>query len=372
MIDVYRSGSASTCPFTLSGMDAIDRTHVNAGTFLGPNAGFGDDVRHGTSIAMKGTRGTALGRSASYALDARPIPVADRHRRIFELFDKLEEGQAFLLTSDHEPRPLRAEFEQTRKGRFSWRQRCAGAQHWEAVIRKVRDGEADDPSHVLEQSVMFHGSSPEALAVLVETSEVVAFQAHRTIVEQGAVWPWIATVISGLVQAVIVTPDSRELGMFDILSGDGFGAVALVDGGSSPFRYVARTGDTRLLLVPAEAVRTLMENDLAVANAVNALSAQRLRSVVDRFRAHAAQPIPARVAEALLAYASPKPGLSDALPPLPSMRQSELAVIAGTAKDMVYRAIVELEQAGALRREHGRIVQLDRSILLRFSDVTKY
>lgn len=321
---------------------------------------------------MKSARGTVLGRSTSYSLDVRPISIADRHRRIFELFDKLGDGQGFLLITDHEPRPLRAEFEQTRTGRFTWRQRCVGSGHWEAVIGKIRRSAERDPLEILEHSVMFHGASAEALQTLAASARIASAQAHIAIVEQGAVWPHIATVISGLVQAVIVTPDGRELGMFDILPGDGFGAVALVDGGSSPLRYVARTDDTRVLLVPADSVRTLMRSDLAVANAVSALSAQRLRSVIDRFCAHAAQPIPARVAEALLAYASPEPGMNKALPPLPTMRQSELAVIAGTAKDMVYRAINELEQAGALRREHGKIVRLDRSVLSRYSDVTKY
>lgn len=308
----------------------------------------------------------------SIALDVRAVPAALRHPLIFERFDRLGEARAMLLTTDHEPRPLRNEFEQTRAGQFSWEQRRIGPDHWEAVIRKLPMMNFDDPLEILRHCAVFATAPNAALQAIAARARLVTVRRNRAVVEQGVAWPYLGVIATGRVQAILATPDGRELAMYDALAGEVVGAVSLVDGGASPLRFVARGERTRVLLLPRAAVFELMGQVAGVANAINALSAQRLRAVIARFSAHAAQPIAARVADALLAYASPLPGLRDALPPLPSMRQAELAVVAGTAKDMVYRAIAELEDAGALLRDNGRIAQLDRAKLLKFAEVSKY
>ncbi|MBC5828935.1 MAG: hypothetical protein GIW98_01925 [Candidatus Eremiobacteraeota bacterium] len=57
-----------------------------------------------------------------------------------------------------------------------------------------------------------------------------------------------------------------------------------------------------------------------------------------------------RVASALVVYAPPKDGLHPALPPLPSITQTQIAVAAGTVKEVAARAIAELEARRALKR----------------------
>ncbi|MFB6302368.1 MAG: DUF2249 domain-containing protein [Haloferacaceae archaeon] len=39
-------------------------------------------------------------------LDVRDIPPAQRHTRIFDVFDDLEGGDRLVLINDHEPKPL--------------------------------------------------------------------------------------------------------------------------------------------------------------------------------------------------------------------------------------------------------------------------
>jgi uncharacterized protein (DUF2249 family) len=315
------------------------------------------------------TRDTGKGRS----IDVRAMPARERHPRIFAEFDALADGRELLLTTDHEPRPLRGEFEQKRAGAFLWQQRCVGHRHWEAVIRKLPHIEsANDAAELLRRSGTFAGTSEASIELLGHHARVARVRRNRAVVEQGIFWPHLGIVAAGTVQAVLVTPDGRELAMYEVFAGDTFGALALSDGGSSPLRYVARTERTRIVLLAADAVREVMRRDANVSNAIGALCAQRVRTILERFSAHAAQPIAARVAYALLAYASPEPGLTDALPPLSQMRQVEFAVAAGTGKDIVYRAIAELEDAGALAREDGKIVRLDRDKLTAFADVLKY
>jgi DNA-binding GntR family transcriptional regulator len=45
------------------------------------------------------------------------------------------------------------------------------------------------------------------------------------------------------------------------------------------------------------------------------------------------------------------------------MSQTELAVIAGTAKEVAARAVAELEAAGVLKRRNGHIALVDREKL---------
>ena len=42
------------------------------------------------------------------------------------------------------------------------------------------------------------------------------------------------------------------------------------------------------------------------------------------------------------------------------MTQAQLALTAGTAKEVAARAIAELEAAGAIQRARGRIARIDR------------
>lgn len=53
-------------------------------------------------------------------IDVRAIPKPQRHPLIFAAFEKLDAGQALLLTNDHEPLHLRDEFERELPGSHSW------------------------------------------------------------------------------------------------------------------------------------------------------------------------------------------------------------------------------------------------------------
>lgn len=53
-------------------------------------------------------------------LDARVLPKPEKHKTIFATFDKLAVGEAFVLVNDHEPEPLRQEFEREHPGSYGW------------------------------------------------------------------------------------------------------------------------------------------------------------------------------------------------------------------------------------------------------------
>lgn len=69
-------------------------------------------------------------------LDVRVIPPREKHPTIFQTFDALEPGESFVLVNDHDPFPLRYQFEAERKGQFEWEYLEQGPRVWRVEISK--------------------------------------------------------------------------------------------------------------------------------------------------------------------------------------------------------------------------------------------
>lgn len=70
-------------------------------------------------------------------LDIRPIPPAQRHSLIFDLFNGLAAGQSFVLVNDHNPKPLYYQFQAELTGQFSWQYLEEGPEAWRVRIGRV-------------------------------------------------------------------------------------------------------------------------------------------------------------------------------------------------------------------------------------------
>lgn len=71
------------------------------------------------------------------AIDVRTITSRERHPLIFQTFDSLQPGEAFILVNDHEPRPLYYQFLHERENQFTWAYLEEGPEVWRAQIGKV-------------------------------------------------------------------------------------------------------------------------------------------------------------------------------------------------------------------------------------------
>ncbi len=56
----------------------------------------------------------------STTIDVRTIVPRERHPLIFSTFEALAPGESFELVNDHDPVPLRYQFEAEHDGAFSW------------------------------------------------------------------------------------------------------------------------------------------------------------------------------------------------------------------------------------------------------------
>ncbi len=71
-------------------------------------------------------------------LDVRPLVPRERHETIFHTFEDLCAGAGFLLVNDHDPRPLRYQFEAEHAGEFTWDYLESGPKVWRVRVGRVR------------------------------------------------------------------------------------------------------------------------------------------------------------------------------------------------------------------------------------------
>lgn len=69
-------------------------------------------------------------------LDVRPIPPRDKHSTIFQVFGGLEPEESFVLINDHDPLPLRYQFEAEHTDQFRWEYLDEGPEVWRVLISR--------------------------------------------------------------------------------------------------------------------------------------------------------------------------------------------------------------------------------------------
>ncbi|CAD5366803.1 Aminotransferase [Rubrivivax sp. A210] len=70
-------------------------------------------------------------------IDLRTIAPRDRHAMVFGRFDALPAGQAMQLVNDHDPLPLRFQFDDRAPGQFEWAALESGPAVWRVQITRV-------------------------------------------------------------------------------------------------------------------------------------------------------------------------------------------------------------------------------------------
>lgn len=70
-------------------------------------------------------------------IDVQSIPPRERHGFIFATFDALGVGEALQLVNDHDPRPLRFQFNDRNPGQYDWSYIESGPQTWRVNIKRI-------------------------------------------------------------------------------------------------------------------------------------------------------------------------------------------------------------------------------------------
>jgi uncharacterized protein (DUF2249 family) len=96
-------------------------------------------------------------------LDVRSLPPAERHPRIFKLWESLPEGETLTLLVDHDPKPLQHTFRAEEPGRFAWRVLEAGPTLWKIEIQRLMKTDKLSPEETVRDILARYPESKEVL-----------------------------------------------------------------------------------------------------------------------------------------------------------------------------------------------------------------
>lgn len=92
-------------------------------------------------------------------LDVREIPKPKRHPLVFARFAALEVSQSFVLVNNHDPKPLREQFERDQPGAFGWSYLESGPSRWRVEISKL--AAAPVPQVLCDVHEVLGGAAPD-------------------------------------------------------------------------------------------------------------------------------------------------------------------------------------------------------------------
>lgn len=169
-------------------------------------------------------------------------------------------------------------------------------------------------------------------------------------------------VEAGRVKLTQVTPDGREVIVRLAGPGELFAAIAALDGKSYPFSAVA-AAPTRVLAFTRPVLRALFARLPRLEANVLGVVGTHARESLDRVRELSTEPVPQRLARALLRLGpGERAGADDAFV-IAGVTQQELADLTATTLYTVSRTLSQWEAEGVVTAGRGRIVVRSRERL---------
>lgn len=74
--------------------------------------------------------------SFAATVNATEYPPHLKHKVIFQTFEKLNQDESMLLINDHDPKPLRFQFESMFQGQYQWEYVEQGPETFQVKITK--------------------------------------------------------------------------------------------------------------------------------------------------------------------------------------------------------------------------------------------
>ncbi|MBX5449221.1 Crp/Fnr family transcriptional regulator [Thermogemmatispora sp.] len=205
---------------------------------------------------------------------------------------------------------------------------------------------------------MFASLGAEDLARVAAVTRERHYARGELIIMEGDHGGALYYVQSGLVKVFKLSPDGKEQVLRLISAGYTFNDVPALDGGPNPANVAALEPST-IYMIGREELRRLIRERPAVAEGVIAALALALRHLVGLVEDLSFRHVTARVARILLEQ---EQALAEGRQAR-RLTQQEMAAMAGTAREVVGRALKELEAAGAISARQGRVLIINQERL---------
>jgi len=206
----------------------------------------------------------------------------------------------------------------------------------------------------LRTSPFFSELVEDELVELASRVHERTFHRGEVILLEGDAPRAVYFVVHGQVRIYCLSMEGREQVLRRLGPGESFNVVPVLDGGLSPANVMAWTDVTAYAIECGHFLQIVRQHP-AVAMALLADLAARLRDMIALVKDLSLRTVGARLAKLLLTQATKK----DAAPR--RMTQQEMAAQLGTVREVVGRALAQLAREGLIRMERHRIVIVDRS-----------
>ena len=208
---------------------------------------------------------------------------------------------------------------------------------------------------MLRQIPLFATLSAADLAHVAAMTVERHYERGDIILLEGDLGGALHYVRSGLVKVFKTSVGGKEQVLRLIAAGHTFNDVPALDGGPNPASAAAMEPSVVYVIRRAE-LRHLIVTRPKVAEAIVQTLASALRHLVALVEDLSLRHVTARVAKILLEQEA---SFQDEQH-LYHLTQQEMAALAGTAREVVGRALKELEAAGAIEMRQGRAVVVSR------------
>jgi CRP-like cAMP-binding protein len=218
-----------------------------------------------------------------------------------------------------------------------------------------------DVTAILRQTDLFRSVTPGDLQPVAAASRLRTYRRGQVVFTAGDPGDALLVVVSGRVKVVVRSADGGELTLTITGPGATIGELSVADSG--PRSADAETlEETRLLLVPREAVQDLCARVPSVAHALTASLAATLRRLTDAASDLVFLDMPRRVAKVLLN----QPRGADGVIRL-ALTQEEIAHQVGSTRQSVNAALRGFERRGWIAVHDRSVIVKQAAALSRFA-----
>jgi len=211
---------------------------------------------------------------------------------------------------------------------------------------------------------LFRGLEDRQIEALASICVPADYPKGRTIFLEGSQAQGLYVVMSGQVKIFKLSLEGREQIIHIYGPGEPFGEVPVFEGGRFPANAEA-TADSRVLFVPRDGLRRLLENDSTLAMNMLAALSRKLRRFTVKLENLTLKETPQRVAAYLLDLSDRSGGAAEVTL---DISKGHLAGLLGTAQETLSRVLKRLSEAGLIRVRGKHIDILDPDGLQAVSD----
>ncbi len=208
----------------------------------------------------------------------------------------------------------------------------------------------------LGQHPYFRNLAPALLASLADALTLRRYEPGEALFWENEPSAGLFTLVRGQVKLFRLSPQGRQVVIRLVKPGETFNEVSVFDQGPNPVNVMA-VAQSDVWHLPTEAFQSVLQRSPQLTQAVISTLCRRTRYLIQMVEELSLYRVTCRLAR-LIARLSP----AELYGPR-RLTQDELAARLGTVREVVARALQELQHTGAVRLQRGRIFVEDIDLL---------